>query len=295
MNYWGGIEAGGTKFNCAIADDDAQILVETSFPTTSPKETIEKATVFLLEQHQRTPLSAVGIGSFGPVDLDPSSATYGHITTTPKPGWENTDFYSKIKNSLRIPVGFDTDVNAAALGEFNLGAGKGLDSIVYLTIGTGIGGGVVIRGEPIHGLIHPEMGHILLRRDPDKDPFPGVCPYHGDCLEGLASGPALLARWGQPGDSLPREHLGWELEADYIAQGLSAITMILSPQRIILGGGVMHQLHLFPRIHRNLKHYLNGYLSTPVILDNIDKYVVPPRLGDRAGIIGAIVLAQKTR
>jgi fructokinase len=292
MSLWGGIEAGGTKFVCAVAGDDGELWEETSFPTTEPESTIGQAVAFL-EQHQGEGLAAIGIGSFGPVDLAPGSPTYGYITTTPKPGWGNVDIVGRVRQAFDVSVGFDTDVNGAALGEYRWGAAQGLDTFVYMTIGTGIGGGGMINGELVHGLIHPEMGHMRLLHDVERDPFPGVCPFHGDCLEGIAAGPAIEARWGQRGETLPPDHPAWALEAHYLALGVVNLACILSPQRVILGGGVMQQAHLFPRVRSEVQRLLNGYLKAPAIEDHIDDYVVPPGLGNLAGIKGAIALAQQ--
>jgi len=291
MNFYGGIEAGGTKFNCTIAADPAHILAETRIPTTTPQETLERVVAWFREAS--VPLRAIGIGSFGPVDPNPASPTYGYITTTPKPGWQNTDLAGTIQRALGVPTAFDTDVNAAALGEWRWGAGQGLDVVLYLTIGTGIGGGAVVHGRLLHGLIHPEMGHIRLPRDVERDPFPGVCPYHGDCFEGLCSGPALRVRWGQDPATLPPDHPAWALQAHYIALALVNYICVLSPQRIILGGGVMSNSFLFPLIRREVQALLNGYIVHPDILEHIDRYIVPPALGARAGVLGAVALAQQ--
>jgi len=222
--------------------------------------------------------------------LHPDSPTYGYITTTPKPGWRHTDLVGAIRRALDVPVKFETDVNAAALGEARWGAARGLDTFIYLTIGTGIGGGGLVSGKLMHGLVHPEMGHIRLPHDFARDPFPGVCPFHGDCLEGLASGPALEKRWGARAETLPPDHPAWDLQAHYLALALVNYTCTLSPQRIILGGGVMEQAHLFPRIRRKVLELLNGYVQSPALLENIDAYIVPPALGKRAGILGALAL-----
>jgi fructokinase len=288
---YGGIEAGGTKFVCAIGSGPDDIRATARFATTSPRETIEQ-TLDFFRAHE-SGLAAIGIASFGPVDLDPASPTYGFITTTPKPGWQNTDLAGAIGRGLDLPVGFDTDVNGAALGEHRWGAAQGLDTFIYLTIGTGIGGGGMIGGQLMHGLVHPEMGHVRLPHDRDADPFDGTCPYHGDCLEGLASGPALEARWGQAGETLPADHPAWPLQAHYLALALVNLICTLSPQRIILGGGVMKEEHLFGRIRANVQTLLNGYVQSPVILKHIDHYIVPPALGDRAGVLGAIALAAR--
>lgn len=298
---WGGIEAGGTKFVCAVGSGPDDLRAEARFPTTTPEETIGRAVRFF-QQHQRLgrrpspnsePLAAIGIASFGPVDPDPDSPTFGYITTTPKPGWAHTDLAGAVRRALGVAVGFDTDVNAAALGEHRWGAAQGVDTFVYLTIGTGIGGGGMVNGQLIHGLIHPEMGHILVPHDWESDPYAGFCPYHGDCLEGLATGPALEKRWGQRGEMLPADHPAWPLEAKYLALGLVNIICILSPQRIIMGGGVMQQPALFPLVRREVQELLHGYLQAPAILEQIDDYIVPPALGDRAGVLGAIALAQQ--
>jgi fructokinase len=293
MPLWGGIEAGGTKFVCAVGTGPDDLQAEVRFSTTTPEETIGRAIQFF-QQHNKEPLTAIGIASFGPVDLNPDSPTFGYITDTPKPGWAHTDFAGRIRRALGVPVGFDTDVNVAALGEYRWGAAQGLDTFIYLTIGTGIGGGGMVNGKLIHGLVHPEMGHIRIPHDRDRDPYAGSCPYHGDCLEGLAAGPALEERWGQRGETLPADHPAWLLEADYLAFGLVNIICILSPQRIILGGGVMQQHHLFPLVRRRVQGLLNDYLSVPTILDQIDDYIVPPALGDRSGVLGAIALAQQS-
>lgn len=288
---FGGIEAGGTKFVCAIGTGPDDIRAQTRFPTTTPDETIDRAISFF-RQHAE-PVVAVGIGSFGPVDLDPSSAGYGSITTTPKPGWQHTPLRRRIQDALQIPVAFDTDVNAAALGEHTWGAARGLDTFIYLTIGTGIGGGGMAGGRLLHGLVHPEMGHIRLPHHWDDDPFPGVCPYHGDCLEGLACGPALEQRWGRRAEELPEDHRAWSLEARYLALALVNFICTLSPQRVIMGGGVMERAQLFPSVRDHVQSLLNGYVRAPAIIERIDEYIVPPGLGRMAGVLGAMALAQQ--
>lgn len=291
---YGAIEAGGTKFVCAVGTGPDDLRAETRFPTTTPRETIGRAIAFLCEQREsHGPLAAVGIASFGPVDLDRGSTTWGHVTTTPKPGWAQTDLAGLVAAALGAPVAFDTDVNGAALGEGRWGAARGLDTFVYVTVGTGIGGGGMVGGELMHGLVHPEMGHMRLPRDPAADPFAGCCPFHGDCLEGLASGPAIEARWGRPATELPEDHPAWALEAEYLALACVNLTVMLSPQRIILGGGVMQQPQLFPAIRRRLLERLAGYVQSPAILDDVETYVVPPGLGGRAGALGALALAQR--
>lgn len=291
--YYGGIEAGGTKFVCAIGRGPGDILIEERFPTTHPEQTINKAVEFFMTQQNRLNLriQSLGIGCFGPIDLNPQSKSYGYITSTPKPGWKDTNIVAPLQQALQIPVSFDTDVNAAAIGEGKWGAGFGLRNFIYFTIGTGVGGGALIDGQPLHGLIHPEMGHILLQRNPD-DNYKGFCPYHHTCFEGMACGPAISERWGTPTHHLPTNHPAWELEADYIAQALSSLICSFSPEKIILGGGVMQQKHLFPIIQMKTLSYLNGYVQSSLILNHIQEYIVPPGLGNQSGILGSIALAQ---
>lgn len=291
---YGGIEAGGTKFVCAVGTGPDDIRAEVRFPTTSPTETIQKAISFFNEQQKllHRPLTAIGIAAFGPLDPNRASATFGFITSTPKPGWQNADLAGEIRRAMRLPVGFDTDVNGAALAEGRWGAAHGLDTFLYLTIGTGIGGGGMLGGKLMHGLIHPEMGHIRLPHDRQLDPFEGACPYHGDCLEGLAAGPALEKRWGVRAETLAPDHPAWELEAQYLGLALSNFICTLSPQRIILGGGVMSQPHLFPLVRARTVELLNGYVQSPQILQNIAEYIVPPALGAQAGVLGAFALAK---
>jgi len=294
MAVFGGIEAGGTKFICAIASSPEDIRDRIAFPTTTPEDTIERAVHFFQrgeEKHGR--LSAIGIASFGPVDPNPVSETFGFITSTPKPGWSYYNFVDPIRSTFCIPVGFDTDVNGAALGEWLWGAAMELDTFIYMTIGTGIGGGAMVNGELLHGMLHPEMGHIRIPHDFNADPFPGICPFHGDCLEGMASGPALEKRYGICPENIPTDHPAWELEAHYLALGLVNLICILSPQRILLGGGVMKQAHLFPIIRHKVREYLNEYVHAPEILIEIDRYILPPALGDQAGVLGSIALAHQ--
>ncbi|HYL72625.1 MAG TPA: ROK family protein [Bryobacteraceae bacterium] len=280
MARYGGIEAGGTKFVCGVGSGPGD-LDQAEFPNTTPEETIARAVDFLAA---RQPLSAIGIGSFGPIDPNPQSATFGWITSTPKAAWRNFDFAGAIRKALNVPVAFDTDVNAAALGEFRWGAAQGLDTFLYVTVGTGLGGGGMANGRLLHGRTHPEMGHIRIPHDRARDPFPGNCPYHGDCLEGLAAAPAIEARWGQSAHLLPAGHPAWELEAEYLALGIASLTCTLSPQRIVLGGGVMSREELLPLIRAKVATLLNSYVDAPEI--------VPPQLGARAGVLGAIALAQ---
>ncbi len=289
MTVYGGIEAGGTKWECAVATGPDDIRATETIPTTTPAETIGRAVAFL---EREGPVEAIGIGSFGPVDLRVSSPTWGRITTTPKPGWAQTEVGREIRRRLSAPVAFDTDVNAAALGEHRWGAGRGLDTFCYVTIGTGIGGGGLAGGRLLHGLVHPEFGHMRIPHDRDADPFPGCCPYHGDCWEGLASGSAIEARWGRPAPVLVDVPEVWELEARYLALGLVSVMCVLSPQRIVLGGGVMSQPDLLPRVQREVVELMNGYLDAESVREGIDDYITPPALGPRAGVLGAIALAQ---
>jgi fructokinase len=294
-DWYGGIEAGGTKFVCAVGSNPND-LNRTTFETTSVDETLTRATDFFKEQNSKRPLSALGIGSFGPIDVHRGSPTYGFITSTPKEGWSNTDIVGSIKASLDIPVGFDTDVNAAALGEHRWGAGRGLTSFVYLTIGTGIGGGAMINGQLLHGLVHPEMGHICIPQHSEDEYF-GKCPFHNkrdsySCFEGLASARAMEERWGQSPQSLSDNHKAWDLEAYYISIALVSYICTLSPQRIIMGGGVMKHQRLLALIHDNVKRMLNNYLQSPEFGESFQDYIVFPQQGDNAGVLGAIELAK---
>ena len=289
---FGAIETGGSKVECAVGTWPDGVRDRIRVATTSPAETLAKINGFLLQHHRETPLAAVGVGSFGPLDLRPDSPTYGYVTSTPKLGWRNADVVGPIAEGLGLPIMVDTDVNAAALGECRWGAGRALDSLAFITVGTGIGGGAVIDGRPVHGMNHPEMGHIRIPHDRGADPFDGFCPYHGVCLEGLASGPAMEARWGMPAESLPMDHRAWALEAEYLASGIANIVVTLSPQRIVLGGGVMKQRHLFPLVRGRVVQILNGYGVPEGVLNAMGDYIVPPTLGDDSGIAGAFALAQ---
>ncbi|MFC2010012.1 ROK family protein [Chloroflexota bacterium] len=290
---YGGIEAGGTKFVCAVGTGPDDIRLRTQFPTTTPDETIGKAIDFFRKSAKIQPLAGIGIASFGPVNLDRNSPDYGYITHTPKPGWSNTDFVETVNSALNIPVAFDTDVNGAALGEHLWGAAQGLNTFIYLTVGTGIGGGGMVNGELIHGLVHPEMGHVRIPHNRQSDPFEGCCPYHGDCLEGLACGKAMELRWGTPCEDLPADHPAWEMEAHYLALGLNNFICTLSPQRIIIGGGLMKHPSLLTIVRQNVIDLLNGYINSPQITENIEEYIISPSLGDLSGVLGAIGLAAK--
>lgn len=292
MTLYGGIEAGGTKFVCAVGSGPDDLRDEYRFATSTPEENISQAIAYFRQQQAVQPLAAIGVASFGPVDPEPNSPTFGYVTNTPKPHWSNTNFAGALRQALGVPVGFDSDVNGAALGEHHWGAAQGLDTFVYLTVGTGLGGGGMVGGKLMHGLMHPEMGHMRVPHDLARDPYAGFCIYHGDCFEGMACGPAIEARWQTSARNLPPDHPAWELEAHYLALGLHSIVTILSPQRVIMGGGVMDQAHLFPLVRRKLQESLNGYIHKAVILERIDEYVVPPALGSRAGVLGAIALAQ---
>lgn len=289
------IEAGGTKFVCAVATGPDHILDETTIATTNPKDTIHAVSRFLAGAKARHgPFAAIGIGAFGPVDLDPASGTFGYITTTPKHGWGHTDVVGPLKSQFKVPVGFDTDVNAAVFGEYMWGAGKSCDPLIYITVGTGIGGGVIVNGHLLHGLLHPEIGHLQVPPPSGKDAISKdcQCPFHKCCMEGFASGPAIMKRWGQRADTLPADHPAWDEVSEVLAHGLTNLILTLSPRRIILGGGVMHQAHLLPLIRSKVTRDLNGYLQLPEITRNMDSYIVAPGLGDRSGLLGALALGQ---
>jgi fructokinase len=288
MRY-GGIEAGGTKWVCAVADRPGHPDKLDTFATTSPGETVARAVRFLTENG---PVEVLGVGSFGPVDIRRGSPTWGTITTTPKPGWGDTDVAGALRSELGVPIVLDTDVNAAALGEWRWGAAAGLDTFCYITVGTGIGGGAVANGRLLHGLLHPEFGHMRIPHDRAADPFDGICPYHGDCLEGLASGEAIRQRWGRPAQEVS-DPVAWEIEAQYLAFALVNVVCLLSPERIIIGGGVAKHPTLLPMVRQRLLELLAGYLRAPELTepDAVSRYIVPPRLGGDAGVIGAIELA----
>lgn len=288
VKRYGAIEGGGTKFVCGIGTEDGTIQETVTIPTTTPEETMSKAMAYFADKG----IEAIGIGTFGPVDVNADSPAYGTVTKTPKPHWSGYDMVGYVKRELKVPVGFDTDVNAAALGELLWGAAQDLQSCLYITVGTGIGAGAVAEGKLVHGLTHPEMGHIIVRRHPE-DHYEGKCPFHGDCLEGLAAGPAIEARWGLKASELGEDHAAWRFQSYYIAQALVNYILILSPERLILGGGVMHQAHLFPLIRKQVKELLKGYVHHPALDRDIDRYIVSPGLGDKAGISGALALAVK--
>lgn len=283
----GALEAGGTKMVMSILDGEGAMLERVSIPTRTPEETMPEMIAFFQQHH----IAALGIGCFGPLDLNPASPTYGYITATPKLAWRNYPLLPEFVRALQVPVRLDTDVNGAALAESRLGAAKGLDSCLYVTIGTGIGGGVIIGGKCVHGLVHPELGHQLLSPQAN-DPAPeGFCPYHKHCLEGLAAGPAINKRWGAPAQDLPDDHPAWDLEAEYLAQMCHNAIMAFSPEKIILGGGVMHKEFLFPMIREKTIRMLGGYVSSPVVESGMTDYIVSPGLGDNSGVMGAWLLA----
>ena len=282
MLMLGAIEAGGTKFVCAVGDETGKIIDRIQIPTTVPEETMSEVFQFF----NKYPIEAIGIGSFGPIDVNVESPTYGFITSTPKLAWKDYPFVQVIKEAFSVPVGFNTDVNAAALGEVTFGAAKGLDSCLYITIGTGIGAGAIVQGKLLQGLSHPEMGHTFIRRHAN-DSYQGKCPYHQDCFEGLAAGPAIEERWGEKGNSLVERDDVWNLEGYYIAQALMQYILILSPKKIILGGGVMNQKQVFTYIYKYLPELINHYVFLPELSD----YIVSPGLGDHAGITGSLLLA----
>jgi fructokinase len=281
---YGGIEAGGTKFVCAVGDEKGNIIERVQIPTTIPEETMPQVIAFF----KQFDVKAIGIGSFGPIDVNRESSSYGNITSTPKIAWRDYPLVNKIKEVFEVPIGFNTDVNAAALGEATFGAAKGLDSCLYITVGTGIGAGAIVQGQLLQGLSHPEMGHILIRKHAN-DSYQGKCPYHHDCFEGLAAGPALEERWGEKGINLAGRQEVWDLEGYYIAQAIMQYVLILSPKRIIVGGGVMKQKQVFSSIYKYLPEFVNGYVDMP----DLSTYIVSPGLGDNAGIVGSFMLADR--
>lgn len=281
----GALEAGGTKMVCAIGNERGEIFERISLPTETPEVTVPKLLAYFADKK----IQALGIGCFGPIDLNRKSETYGYITTTPKLAWANYNMVGAFQKALQIPIGFDTDVNGSALGEATWGITKGLENSIYITIGTGVGAGIISGGKLLHGMLHPEGGHLLLSKHP-SDTYEGKCPYHKTCLEGLAAGPAIEARWGKKGAELAQRKEVWELEAYYIAQALVDYIMILSPERIVLGGGVMHQEHMLPLVRAEVTRQMAGYLQTKE-LEDLEHYIVLPSLDDNQGIMGALKLA----
>ena len=286
MKLYGALEAGGTKMVCAIGDENGNILERISIPTRTPAETMGP----MIDFFRGKGIRALGIGCFGPVDLNKKSPAYGYITSTPKLAWQNFPIVAEFQKALGVPVGFDTDVNAAALGEATWGCTKDVENSIYITVGTGVGVGVIIGGKPYHGMMHPEGGHILLGRHPD-DPMVGSgCPFHENCLEGLAAGPSLEKRWGVKGAELTGRKAVWQLEAYYIGQALADYILILSPERIVLGGGVTHQEGLLALIRQETAKQLAGYIRTAAT-QNLDSYIVGVSLNDNQGVMGAVKLA----
>lgn len=290
---YGSIEAGGTKFVCSVASGPERIVEEVRFPTTTPDETLGKAIHFFQPYVKSGQVRSLGVGCFGPLDLNRDSPTYGFITATPKPHWSNTNVRGNLQHALRVAIAFDMDVNAAAIGEAAWGASRGIDPSLYLTIGTGIGGGYLTNGKPLIGMLNLEMGHVRIPHSRELDPFIGSCPFHGDCFEGLASGPAIEKRLGVKGAVVPENDAFWDLEADYIASALMNYILTLSPKRIILGGGVMQREFLFRKIRRRVSELLNGYVTSPSLLNDIDRYIVPPALGNQSGSLGCIAMAMR--
>lgn len=288
MTLYGGVEAGGTKFVCEVAASPSRKpRAALKVDTTTPEETLNEVEGFFREHNP----DAVGIASFGPIDINRESRTFGYITGTPKQGWSDTDLAGRLQRALGVRVGFDTDVNAAAMAEAAHGAAKGLSHVAYLTVGTGVGGGAIVDGEVLHGLVHPEMGHLPVRRCAG-DEYEGSCPFHHDCLEGMASGPAMEDRWKVPLSRLPAGHRGWSIEACYLAQGICSIVYLLSPRRVVCGGGVMHHHRLFPLVRERVIEILGGYVRSEAVTRGIDRFIVPPGLGDRSGVVGALELAR---
>ena len=289
VTLYGGVETGGTWCVCALGTGPGEFAAQTKFRTAAPEETIERIVAFFAEHPSP---AAIGVGAFGPVDVDPDSRTWGSVTSTPKPGWRHTALAGILRERLGVPVAFDVDVAASAIGEQRWGAGRGVPSLIYLTVGTGIGGALLAEGRPRHGLIHPEVGHMRVPHDRERDPFGGVCPVHGDCWEGLAAGPAIAKRWDASPETLPEDHQAWVLEAEYLACGLVNLVTVFSPHRIIAGGGVFDHGPLIGRVRARLVALLGGYLENPLLGEAIDEFLVAPELGDDAGVLGAIAMAQ---
>lgn len=284
----GALEAGGTKMIVSVGDETGKVFDRQSFPTLNPDVTMPELIGFFKDKN----IEALGIGSFGPLDLNENSPTFGHITTSPKVAWRNVPIAPMFKEALGVPVGIDTDVNAACLAEARLGAAKGANSCLYVTIGTGIGGGVMINGTLVHGLVHPEWGHILIKPHP-ADPLPrGVCPYHEGCLEGLASGPSFDARFGISSKELPKGHIGWEIEAYYLAQLCAVALLTLSMEHIVLGGGVMQSPFLLDMVRKETVNILGGYIADERVLHHLDKIITEPGLSTSSGVVGALLLAK---
>jgi fructokinase len=284
---YGGIEAGGTKFICAIGNDAGEIFEHIQIPTTSPEETIAQVAEFF---RNHPDIKSIGVGSFGPIDLNTKSNTYGRLLNTPKEAWARFNLLASLK-VLNVNISLETDVNCSAIGEYTYGAGKDLESVVYLTVGTGIGGSCIVGEKILKGVSHSEMGHMYVPRVIGDENFEGVCPYHMNCFEGLASGPSLQKRWETDPQNIPSNHIAWDIEAQYLAFGLSNLVTILMPNRIIIGGGVMNHQGLIESIQKNLVDKLSGYVSIDEITNSINDYIVLPQLGDLSPVVGAIRLA----
>lgn len=289
--FFGAIEAGGTKFVCAVGTEEGKILEKLRVPTTTPETTMREVIGFLLDFHKKRKLTAIGIASFGPLDINRESKNFGMITKTPKIAWQKFNYLKMMQKSFKIPIAINTDVNGSAIGEFTWGAAKGLKTFLYMTVGTGIGVGGMVQGEYIQGLSHSEMGHIYVPIHP-KDSYKGVCPIHKNCLEGLASGPSMMKRWEIPSAlNLPTNHFGWELEAYYLGLAVTNYILCFSPERVIMGGGVMKNPDLISKVRKNVLKMLNGYLDQKEIIKGISSYIVKPKMKGDQGVLGAIALA----
>lgn len=284
---YGAIEAGGTKFVCAVGNKENEIIDKIIIKTMTPKETMPQVIHFFKKYN----LASMGIGCFGPININECSKTYGYILATPKIAWQHYNFLGELRQHFSFPIAWETDVNVAAYGELLLGAAKGKRSCLYVTIGTGVGGGYVTQDGFIPTLLHGEMGHIHLKRL-ENDNFVGNCPFHRDCVEGMLSGPALEKRFGKRGEEIPNNDSNWDIIAYYIAQALYTYTMILSPEQIVLGGGVMQRGHLYPLIHKYFETMNAGYIDFTQLGEQVDKYIVAPALAEHSAIVGAIELAK---
>ncbi|WP_206245219.1 ROK family protein [Novosphingobium terrae] len=291
MTMFGAVEAGGTKFVCAVGSASGGSLRTTAIPTRDPDTTFADIAGFFRQAGELGPLAGVGLASFGPIGLDPAAPTYGHILATTKPGWEGTNMVARLRDLVDVPVALDTDVNAAALAEVERSA-EAIRNLAYVTIGTGIGVGLVVDGRTVKGFGHPEVGHALVRRHPAHGDFPGTCRFHGDCLEGLAAGPAVAAAWPSSGQSFAPDHPFWAVESDYIAQLCMTLILTSSPERIVLGGGVMQQEALFPLIRARTLELLGGYVHGRSDMETMERLIVPPVCNEPPGLVGAYLLAE---
>jgi fructokinase len=287
-----GVELGGTKCVCILGTSPGDVRAHERLATSDPATTLgDIETILDAWRVEFGAIAALGVASFGPLDLRRASPSYGYITQTVKSGWSNTDVASRLAKRFAVPIGFDTDVNGAALAERRWGAAQGLDDFAYITVGTGVGVGMIVNGRPVHGSNHSELGHMRPVRLPG-DTWPGICSFHGACVEGLACGPAIQARAGMPPDRLAADHPVWDSVAHALGQLLHTLVLATAPKRILLGGGVMNaQAHLFARVRQNLQRSLNGYVQLDEVSAGIDRYVVPPGLGPSSGPMGALTLA----